>query len=81
MKKVNKRFVIKDSGLVLDLSTGNSYTLNQTGLSIFKGVLEGLGQKEILERVCEEFAVEKELAGKDMEEFLLELRVMGIQDD
>ncbi|EKD93549.1 MAG: hypothetical protein ACD_28C00123G0002 [uncultured bacterium] len=81
MKKANKRLVIKDSGLVLDLTTGNSYTLNQTGLAIFKGILDGEERSTILEMVCREFAVDEEVASKDLDEFLLELKVMGIYED
>jgi hypothetical protein len=81
MKKANKRFTIKDSGLVLDLTTGNSFTLNQTGLAILRGVLDGDERKAILQMLCREFAVSEEVAAKDLDEFIMELKVMGIHED
>ena len=81
MKKASKRFSIKDSGLILDLATGNSYTLNPTGLAILKDALDGLEKKKILENICREFAVDTDIAKKDLDEFLMELKVMGIYED
>lgn len=81
MKKASKRFEIKDSGLILDLSTGNSYTLNQVGLAIFRNAIAGQDRKKILETVCQDFAVNEETAKKDLDEFLMELKVMGIYED
>ena len=80
MKKTEKRFMIKDSGLIVDLVTGKNFTVNSTGMVIFRDFIEGLEPSEILEAVCYEFGVDSETARRDMDEFLLDLKVMGIDE-
>lgn len=80
MKKLEKRFLVKDSGLVVDLVTGKNFTVNATGLWIFRKFLDGTPEEEILESVCLEFGVDRNSASRDLDEFLLDLKVLGIDE-
>ncbi len=79
-KKLSKRFLVKDSGLVLDLVTGRNFTLNATGLTIFRGFIAGLSVDELLDELCREFAVDRKVAQRDLDEFMNDLRVFGIDE-
>ena len=46
---------ISDQGMVFDPSTGESYTLNPTGLAILKLMVEGAGEDRIFEVMSTEY--------------------------
>lgn len=80
MKKPEKRFLLKDSGLIVDLVTGKNFTVNSTGLLIFRQFVEGRSHDEMLDAVCQEFGANRETARRDLDEFLLDLKVLGIDE-
>ncbi|MBI3038915.1 PqqD family protein [bacterium] len=81
MKKTSDRFIIKDSGLILDLVSGHSFTANPTALVIFREILEGSPKEKIVKKMCNEFSIDSETFQQDLDEFLLELKVMGVYED
>ncbi len=81
MRKNAKRFMVKDSGLIVDLVTGRNFTVNATGLLIFRDFLAGEEPAGIEDHLCREFKVSREVARRDLDEFLLDLRVLGIDED
>lgn len=81
MGKRAGRFLVKDSGLIVDLVTGRNFTVNTTGLLIFRDFLEGSGPAEIQDHLCRDFKVSREVARRDLDEFLLDLRMLGIDED
>ncbi|MBI4861384.1 MAG: PqqD family protein [Candidatus Riflebacteria bacterium] len=80
-KNCPERFVIKDSGFIMDLSTGHSFTANPTGIAMFKALMEGCSREEIVDRVRREFKVDGETVRRDLDAFLLDLKVMHIHED
>jgi len=69
------RLAVSDSGFVFDPVTGNSFTVNGSGLAI----LRRLQQPEAtlhgaIDSLCEEFAVEPMAAERDVIEFANLLR-------
>lgn len=69
---------LSDSGFLFDTSTGSTYTLNPTGTFIVKAMIAGAPAAEIPAGLAAEFEVTEEVAGRDLAEFLLQLRESGL---
>jgi len=68
-------------GFIFDPETGNSYTVNQTGLFILELLKEGKSQDEIVDALTEEFEVSPEEAQRDLIDFLEQLRLFGLLEE
>ncbi|MFO7617757.1 MAG: PqqD family peptide modification chaperone [Bacteroidales bacterium] len=66
--KIKPGLRISDQGVVFDPSTGESFTVNDTGLKILKLLEEGLGEEELFRRLTEEY----ELSRSDFDRNLLD---------
>ncbi|WP_038056112.1 PqqD family peptide modification chaperone [Thermodesulfobacterium hydrogeniphilum] len=77
MSKLN-RLAINEEGFIFDPDTGNSFTVNQTGLLIIKALKENKTEKEILELLKEEFEVEEKEAQRDLIDFMEQLKLYGL---
>ena len=81
-KEVYLRNICGDDVLIPTGATVDEYngmfTLTPTGSVIFKAIEDGLDENGILERVLDEFDVEREVAEKDIADFLESLRDFGI---
>ena len=73
-----ERLAINDEGFIFDPETGNSYTVNQTGLFIIKLLKEGKNEEEIVKALTEEFEIGKDEAKRDLVDFLEQLRLYGL---
>jgi PqqD family protein of HPr-rel-A system len=75
-KKMNRiqQLAINEEGFVFDPITGESFTVNQTGLLILKGLKEGKSQEEIIKDIVENFEVSEEEAERDIVDFIEKLR-------
>ncbi len=80
MSKLN-RLAINEEGFIFDPDTGNSFTVNQTGLLIIKALKENKTEKEILELLKEEFEVEEKEAQRDLIDFMEQLKLYGLLED
>ncbi|MDQ7055325.1 MAG: HPr-rel-A system PqqD family peptide chaperone [Persephonella sp.] len=69
-----KQLAINDEGFVFDPLTGDSFTVNQTGLFILKKLKEGKTEEEILQEITGEFEVSQEEAERDLIDFIEKLR-------
>jgi len=68
-------------GFIFDPETGNSYTVNQTGLFILELLKEGKSQDEIVDALTKEFEVSPEEAQRDLIDFLEQLRLFGLLEE
>ena len=73
-----ERLAINDEGFIFDPETGNSYTVNKTGLFIIKLLKEGKSEEEIVKALSEKFDVSEEDAGRDLVDFIEQLRLYGL---
>lgn len=69
-----QQLAINEEGFVFDPITGESFTVNQTGLLILKGLKEGKSQEEIIKDIVENFEVSEEEAERDIVDFIEKLR-------
>ena len=72
-----ERLAINDEGFIFDPETGNSYTVNKTGLFIVKLLKEGKSEEEIVKALSEKFDVSEEDARRDLVDFMEQLRLYG----
>ncbi|WP_029520936.1 HPr-rel-A system PqqD family peptide chaperone [Persephonella sp. IF05-L8] len=68
------QLAINEEGFVFDPLTGESFTVNQTGLLILKDLKEGKSQEEIIKDITENFEVSEEEAERDFVDFVEKLR-------
>lgn len=73
-----ERLAINDEGFIFDPETGNSYTVNKTGLFIIKLLKEGKNEEEIVKALTEEFEIGEDEAKRDLVDFLEQLRLYGL---
>lgn len=55
---IKKNLAISETGFVFDPSTGDSYTLNTTGLEILQMLREGKSQEMIIQRMTADYDVD-----------------------
>ncbi len=73
-----QRLAVNDEGFIFDPETGNSYTVNKTGLFIIKLLKEGKSEEEIVKALSEKFDVSEEDARRDLVDFMEQLRLYGL---
>lgn len=72
------QLAINDEGFVFDPATGESYTVNGTGLLILKGLKDGKSPEEMADSFMEKYVVEKGEAESDILVFMDFLRASAI---
>ncbi len=65
---------LNEEGFIFDPLTGESFTVNQTGLFILKRLKEGKKERDIIEEITDTFDVSKEEAERDLTDFIEKLR-------
>jgi len=64
-----KRLALSESGFIFDPVTGNSFTVNHTGLAILRLLQQTLDAEHITRRLQAEFDIDAALAERDVIEF------------
>jgi hypothetical protein len=67
---LNKNLAISENGFVFNASTGDSFSINETGSFIINLLKEGKSKSEIIEKIQTEFNAEKSNIEKDLSEFI-----------
>jgi PqqD family protein of HPr-rel-A system len=73
-----RSLALNPDGFAFDPTTGESYTLNATGLVVLEGLREGLTEEEVAARLVERFEVTDEEASRDVDDFLDHLRTFRL---
>jgi PqqD family protein of HPr-rel-A system len=73
-----RSLALNPDGFAFDPTTGESYTLNDTGLVVLEGLQEGLTEEEVAARLVERFEVTEEEASRDVDDFLDHLRTFRL---
>jgi PqqD family protein of HPr-rel-A system len=73
-----RELALSDSGFVFDPSTGHTFTVNPSGLSILRWLKDGAEPQEIAQRLADQFELEPgEDPARDVQDFLMQLRECG----
>ena len=68
-------YISREAGaLLLDYETNKFYEINETGTTIIKLLQKHKTIEDILNAVCEEYAVPRDVALNDVNEFLTKLK-------
>jgi len=68
------RLAVNEEGFVFDPQTGESFTVNETGKTILKALIESKAQEGIAMKLTEQFNVSHQEAQADVRDFLQHLR-------
>ena len=68
------RLALSDSGFVFDPVSGNSFSVNGSGMAILRRLQQGTDLTRIVTSLCEEFEVDALAAERDVIEFANLLR-------
>ncbi len=72
------QMTVNDQGFIFDPDTGQSYTTNAQGRLIINALGKDKPAKAILEQILELFKVSSKEAERDLEEFMGQLRCLGL---
>ncbi len=73
-----QRLAISEEGFIFDPETGNSYTVNETGLFVLKGLLASRPRQEIAQEMAAIYDVSPAEGERDIDEFLEILQRHGL---
>ncbi len=68
--KLKSNIAVSDSGFLFDPTTGDSYTLNETGKVILEMLKEGKSEKEIISEFTEKYDVDEGTFEQNLYDFL-----------
>jgi PqqD family protein of HPr-rel-A system len=72
--KVSESLAISDSGFLFMPSTGESFTVNETGILIITLLKKGATENEIIEELIKQYDIDRETAQRDFDEYITLLR-------
>lgn len=64
--------------VLLHMDTKNYYRLNATAAHVFRGLERGLGREALLDDLCAEFEVERNVAADALDQLLADLAARGL---
>ncbi len=73
-----RSLALNPDGFAFDPTTGESFTMNATGLTILHGLREGASPIELVGRLMEDFEVSEQDATRDVDDFLDHLRALRL---
>lgn len=79
--QINRNIAISESGFIFNPGTGDSFSTNSVGLEIIRLLQEAAGKEEILIAVQDKFAVDKDTAEKDLNDFIMVLHSYQLLND
>jgi len=75
-----RRLALSESGFVFDPVSGQSFTVNDTGLSLLRLLQKSSDEQHILDQLAEDYSGERNEMTRDLEEFVASLREqLGLQ--
>lgn len=80
MLKIKKNIAISDSGFVFDPGTGDSYSLNPTGLEIVQMIKSGKPYEEILQEMSAKYEMDGESFERYFYDFTTTLKQMRLTE-
>jgi hypothetical protein len=69
---------LQDEAVLLHMDTKNYYRLNATAAHVYKGLERGMERPALLDSLCAEFEVEREVAAAELDRLLAELAARGL---
>ncbi len=73
-----RSLALNPDGFAFDPTTGESFTMNATGLTILEGLREGASPTELVGRLTKEYEISEQDATRDVDDFLDHLRALRL---
>ena len=73
-----KNLALSENGFVFDPSSGNTFILNETALSIVKLLIQEKTKEEILIHLIKEYDTNSEELERDYSDLTIQLRELGL---
>ena len=73
-----KNLALSDTGFVFDPTTGNTYTLNETGLAIVRLLKIDKTKEEIIQSIISEYEVASDEIERDYSDMIIQLTELGL---
>ena len=67
-----------NEAILLDMRNKHYYSLNETGLAIFRGIESNLAQDRIVEEIMSAYAVDRDKAGSSVKNLIQRLLSLNI---
>ena len=68
----------QDGAILLDVQQGQIFNVNLVGSRILELLAAGTSEPDVADTISKEFGVNRDIATKDMQEFLLALQERGL---
>ena len=76
-----RNLALSECGFLFDPATGNTYSLNPSGAFVLRALIEGRSGGELPTGLAAAFETDEETAARDSEQFLLQLRDLGLWEE
>ena len=76
--KIRSNIALSETGFVFNPNTGESFTLNDMGMEIFDMLKKEKEAEEILQAIIEKYDIDRDLAEKDLDDFMHDLTTYQI---
>lgn len=72
--KIRKNIAISENGFIFNPLTGDSFSINETGVAILQQLKDGVKSEEIVTFMMNEYEIDKLTAEKDLNDYLSMLK-------
>ena len=72
--KIRKNIAISENGFIFNPLTGNSFSINETGVAILQQLKDGVKSEDIVIFMMNEYEIDKHSAEKDLTDYLSMLK-------
>jgi hypothetical protein len=79
--KLKRNIALSESGFIFDPSTGDSFSVNGTGLRILEYLRSGLTENEIIDELVKKFNADIHLIREDLDDFINHLKQLKMVVD
>jgi len=79
--KLKKNIALSESGFIFDPATGDSFSVNGTGLKILEYLKSGLTESEIVTALDENIDADIQLIREDLDDFINHLKQLKMVVD
>ncbi len=73
-----KNIAMSDSGFLFDPTTGSTFTVNETGLTILQLLKAEIPKEEMINRILEEYETTREQVERDISDLTIQLNSLGL---
>jgi len=73
-----KHLALSENGFLFDTRTGDTFTVGGSGTFILRQLIAGESVDAIRQRLVAEFAIDDQLAARDIDDFLQRLDDLGL---